>query len=139
MSTNVLIVDDSAVMRDMIRRAIAMAGLDVAEVYEAANGIEAYAQLAEHAIGVVILDINMPVMNGLQFLERISDDERLKDIPVVVASTASSEPRIEQMVANGARGFVRKPFHPEQLRDVLAPLTGVQAAPAGAGDSAGEF
>ena len=126
MSSNVLIVDDSRVMRQMIKRTIAMAGLDVNAVYEAANGIEAFAQLAQHQVAVVILDINMPVMNGIQFLTRMHDDPRLCDVPVVIASTEGSETRIEQLMANGARGYLRKPFHPEQLRDTLAPMLGVR-------------
>lgn len=125
MSANVLIVDDSRVMRQMIKRTMGMASLDVGEVYEAANGIEAFAQLAQHEVGAVILDINMPVMNGVQFMERMKDDPRLRDVPVVIASTEGSETRIEQLMSYGARGYVRKPFHPEQLRDTLAPIIGI--------------
>jgi len=135
MSANVLVVDDSAVMRRMIQRTIAMAGLDVDEVYEASNGIEAFAQLAQHDVALVILDINMPVMNGIQFLTRMHDDLRLRHVPVVVASTEGSERRVEQMLENGARGYLRKPFHPEQLRDTLAPLLGVRSAGATTPDS----
>jgi len=141
MPSNVLIVDDSRVMRQMIRRTIAMAGLDADEIFEAANGIEAFAQLAQHEVGVVILDINMPVMNGMQFLDRMHDDPRLRNVPVVIASTEGSETRIQQLVAGGARGYVRKPFHPEQLRDVLAPLLGVrdESAPVGDAGNAAAF
>ena len=133
MPANVLIVDDSGIMRQMIRKTLDMAGLDVGETYEAANGIEAFAQLAQHDISVVVLDINMPVMNGVQFLQRLHDDERLRDIPVVVASTEGSETRIQHLLEQGARGFIRKPFHPEQLRDVLEPILGSKdQAPAAA-------
>ncbi len=127
MATNLLIVDDSAVMRQMIKRTISLAGLDVAEIFEAGNGIEAFAQLAEHEIACVLLDINMPVMNGVQFLKRVADDPRLRNIPVVIASTEGSETRIRDLMACGARGYVRKPFHPEQLRDVLSPILGTRA------------
>ena len=112
-------------MRQMIKRTVAMAGLDINEVYEAANGIEAFAQLAQHDIAVVILDINMPVMNGIQFLTRVHDDPRLCTIPVVIASTEGSETRIEQLMECGATDYLRKPFHPEQLRDTLAPILGI--------------
>lgn len=133
MPSNVLIVDDSSVMRQMIKRTIAMAGLDVTAVFEAANGIEAFAELARHDVAVVILDINMPVMNGAQFLIRMHDDPRLRDVPVVIASTEGSETRIEQLMESGAKGYLRKPFHPEQLRDALAPIVGVsdERAPVG--------
>jgi two-component system chemotaxis response regulator CheY len=125
-------------MRQMIKRTIAMAGLDVNEVYEAANGIEAFAELAQHDVAVVILDINMPVMNGVQFLTRMHDDPRLCNVPVVIASTEGSETRIQQLVANGARGYLRKPFHPEQLRDTLAPLIGAREEETPVGDVDGD-
>lgn len=132
MPANILIVDDSGTMRRMIRRTLAMSGLDTGEIYEAGNGIEALAQMARHPVAVVILDINMPVMNGVKLVHRIRDDERLRHIPVIIASTEGSETRIAQLLEAGARGFVRKPFHPEQLRDVLSPFVPVAAAPGAA-------
>lgn len=126
MSSNVLVVDDSGVMRRMIKRALRMAGLDINQVYEAGNGIEALAELAQHEVAVVILDINMPVMNGIQFLTRMRDDPRLGGVSVVIASTEGSETRIKQLMQNGATGYLRKPFHPEQLRDTLAPILGLR-------------
>ncbi len=126
MSQDVLIVDDSATMRRMVERAIEMAALDVGNVYEAATGIEALAQLAEHEVAAIVLDINMPTMNGIQLLTRMKQNERLKDIPIVVASTEGSDERIGQMTKLGAFGYVRKPFRPEQLRDVLKPLLGAR-------------
>jgi two-component system, chemotaxis family, chemotaxis protein CheY len=127
MATNILVVDDSGTMRGMIKRTLAISGLDVGEVFEAANGIEALAQMDQHAISLVLLDINMPVMNGLRLLERIHDDPRLRDIPVIIASTEGSETRIRDLLKAGARGYVRKPFRPEQLRDILTPLVGARA------------
>ena len=125
MSHNVLIVDDSATIRQMIKRTMQLAGLNVGEVYEAANGIEALAQLNDHEVAVVIVDINMPTMNGIQLLTRMKENSRLKDIPIVIASTEGSKQRIEQLESIGAAGYVRKPFQPETLRDVLTPLLGV--------------
>ncbi len=139
MPINVLIVDDSATMRQMIQKTLDMSGLDIADVYEAANGIEAFAQLAQHDVGVILLDINMPVMNGLQFLSRLRDDERLRGIPVVIASTEGSEPRIRQLMASGARAYVRKPFHPEHLRDALLPILGMSAGASVAADDDQSF
>lgn len=126
MSKNVLIVDDSATMRQMVRRTMVLACLDIDEVYEAANGIEGLAALAEHEIAVILLDINMPTMNGMQLLARMKSHPELKSIPIVIASTEGSEQRISELVQAGAYGYVRKPFHPEQLRDVLKPLLGVK-------------
>ncbi len=125
MAANVLVVDDSGTMRGMIKRTLSISGLEIGEIYEAANGIEALAEMARHSISVVLLDINMPVMNGVQLVSRIRDDERLRHIPVIIASTEGSETRINQLMEAGARGFVRKPFRPEQLRDVLAPFVGL--------------
>ena len=131
MAVNVLIVDDSLTMRGVIKRTLAISGLDVGEVFEAANGIEALAQMDEHPIHAVLLDINMPIMSGVKLVERVRDDKRLRHIPVIIASTEGSETRIQQLMEAGARGYIRKPFHPEQIRDVMAPILGVKedAAP----------
>jgi two-component system chemotaxis response regulator CheY len=139
MAANILIVDDSAVMRRMIKRTLAISGLDVGEVFEASNGIEALARMDEHPIGAVLLDIHMPVMGGVKLMERIRDDKRLSQIPVIIASTEGSETRIQQLLDAGARGYIRKPFHPEQLRDALAPILGLREASASVSDDEGAF
>lgn len=126
MRNNVLIVDDSATMRQMVRRTLNLAELDIDQTFEAGNGIEALAILAEHEVAVILLDINMPTMNGLQLLTRMKENPRLNDVPIVVASTEGSEERINQLKVMGAFGYVRKPFQPEQLRDLLRPLLGVK-------------
>jgi len=138
MSHSVLIVDDSATIRRMVQRTMEIAGLDVGEVYEASNGIEALAQLADHEVGVVVVDINMPTMNGIQLLRRMKENERLKDIPIVIASTEGSKQRIEQMVEYGACAYVRKPFQPEQLRDALMPFLGVKENAGAESSNAGD-
>jgi two-component system, chemotaxis family, chemotaxis protein CheY len=127
MAGNVLIVDDSAIMRRMIKRVLTISGLDVGDVFEASNGIEALAQMAEREINAVLLDINMPIMSGMKLVERMRDDERLREMPVVIVSTEGSDTRIEQLMQSGALAFVRKPFRPEQIRDVLAPVIGLKA------------
>ena len=125
MSNDILIVDDSATIRSMMKRTVRMIGLDVGEVYEAANGIDALAQLCEHEVAVMLVDINMPRMNGIQLLTRMKQNDKLKDIPIVIASTEGSQKRIDQLHKLGVAGYVRKPFQPEQLREVLIPLLGV--------------
>ena len=126
MPQDVLIVDDSTVIRQMVKRTMDLAGLDVGEIFEASNGIEALAQLNDHEIAVMLVDINMPTMNGVQLLTRMKENDRLHDIPIVVVSTEGSKERIEQLETIGAFGYIRKPFQPEQLRDVLKPLIGVK-------------
>lgn len=136
MPRDVLIVDDSDTIRRIVKRTMEMAGLDVGEVYEAANGIEALAQLNDHPVAAMLVDINMPTMNGIQLLTRMKQSERLKDIPIVIVSTEGSQRRIDELEKFGAYGFVRKPFQPEQLRNVLKPLLGVKDhAAVKAGDS----
>ncbi len=125
MSSDILIVDDSATIRSVMRRTVRMIGLDVGEIFEAANGIEALAQLGEHQVAVMLVDINMPTMNGIQLLTRMKQNDKLKDIPIVIASTEGSRKRIDQLRELGVAGYVRKPFQPEQLREVLIPLLGV--------------
>ena len=124
MSHDILIVDDSETIRSMVKRILGMTGLDIGETYEAAHGIEALAMLNDHKVAMVLVDINMPTMNGIQLITRMKETEGLKDIPVVIASTEGSTQRIEQLEQLGVDGFVRKPFRPEQLRDALAPILG---------------
>jgi len=125
MGRNVLIVDDSAVIRQMMKRTLVMAGLDVDQVFEAANGIEALGALGDHQVAVMLVDINMPTMNGIQLVTRMKENERLRDIPIVIVSTEGSQTRLRELERVGIFGYLRKPFRPEQLRDVLAPLLGV--------------
>ncbi len=124
MSHRILIVDDSATIRAMIKKAIGMIGLDVGEVLEACNGMEALAQLADHPPSVVLADINMPIMNGLQLVDIMRKHKTLKDIPVVIVSTEGSQQRMEELAAHGITGYIRKPFRPEQLKEVLMPILG---------------
>ena len=123
MAFNVLIVDDSAVMRTMVRRTLCMAGLALGEIHEAAHGVEALALLQEHWIDVALLDVNMPVMNGEELVRRLRADVALASIAIVVVSTERSETRIAALRALGAE-FIPKPFAPETLRDVILRITG---------------
>ncbi len=125
MSRDILVVDDSTTIRSMVIRTIRLIGLDVGEIYEASNGIEALARLADHDVALLLVDINMPTMNGMQLLTRMKENERLKHIPIVIASTEGSQERIRQLEELGVSGYVRKPFQPERLRDVLIPILGV--------------
>ena len=124
MSLNALVVDDSALMRSMVMRALRIGGVPLADVHTASHGREALEVLAEHWIDVALVDLNMPVMDGLTLLETIRGDERFSDIAVVVVSTEASESRIARVRALNA-AFVRKPFAPEVLRDTVIELTGV--------------
>ena len=121
---NVLVVDDSGVARAMIRKTLVVAGLPVGEVYEAGNGQEGLDALAEHWIDLVFVDINMPVMNGEEMIERIKADPALADLPVIVVSTEGSKTRIERLQQRGTT-FIHKPFSPETVLTVVKEITGI--------------
>ena len=124
MRFNVLVVDDSAVMRAMIIRTLRMCGLPLGEVHQAADGAEALRRLKEAWVDLMLLDINMPVMDGEEVLDRLRADVETADLRVVVVSTEGSDERVERLAARGA-AFVRKPFTPETLRDTVLRITGV--------------
>jgi len=123
MAINVLVVDDSGVMRSMIMKTIKLSGLQVGETHQAANGQEGLEALNEHWIDLVIADINMPVMNGEDMIDRIRESPEHKDIPIVVISTEGSKTRVERLREKGAR-FIHKPFTPEKIRDTVKDLLG---------------
>jgi two-component system, chemotaxis family, chemotaxis protein CheY len=119
MELRVLIVDDSPAMRAFIRRVLEMSGLEVAGCLEASNGEEALRLLEHNWVDAVLTDINMPQMDGEEFMRRLAEDEVLRLIPVLVISTDATESRMQKMVALGAKGYVTKPFAPETLRAEL--------------------
>lgn len=125
MALNILIVDDSPVMRAFIRRVVDLTGLDVGTYCEAGDGEEALKLLRERWMDLVLTDINMPRMNGEEFVRQLESDELLRTIPVIVVSTDSSQNRVQQMLALGAKGYVTKPFLPEVLRDEVEKVLGV--------------
>jgi two-component system chemotaxis response regulator CheY len=106
-------------MRAFIRRVVKLSGIDVEEYYEAANGADALAQLAAHPIDAVLTDINMPVMDGEEFVRRMRADDCFRSVPVIVISTDATFNRIHTMQELGAVGYLQKPFGPEQLRNEL--------------------
>jgi two-component system chemotaxis response regulator CheY len=124
MAYRVLIVDDSAAMRTFVRRVIEVSGFDLASCFEAGNGEEALQVLRSEWVDLVLSDINMPVMDGEEFLRRLESDEVLRALPVVIISTDATSGRIERMMSLGARGYVTKPFTPETLRTRLEETLG---------------
>ena len=124
MAWNVLIVDDSPVMRTFIRRVITLTEIGVGECRDAASGEEAITLLREQWMDLILTDINMPGMNGEQLLRNLQADELLRAIPVIVISTDASRSRVEQMFDLGAKGYIAKPFVPEILRDEVERVMG---------------
>ncbi len=124
MAINVLIVDDSSVMRAMILKTLRISGLPLGETHQAGNGEEGLDALNRHWIDLVIVDINMPVMNGEAMIDSMRDNYNMKDIPLIVVSTEGSESRIERLLHKGAR-FIHKPFSPEIVRDTVKDIIDV--------------
>jgi two-component system chemotaxis response regulator CheY len=124
MSFNVLVVDDSTVMRAMIIRTLKMSGVPLGEIHQASHGAEALEVLRDNWVDLALVDINMPVMNGEELIDRVRDNPELRDLAIIVVSTESSETRIEKVQRQGAR-FVHKPFTPEELRETVVAVTGV--------------
>lgn len=122
MAHNILIVDDSATVRAMLKKVLALIDPDLGEVYQAGDGIEALTQMALNLPDLILIDINMPTMSGIELLEQMRRSPELLDIPAVVISTKGSEQQIESVMQYGVAGYLRKPFRPEQLRDVLVPV-----------------
>ncbi len=125
MSFNVLIVDDSNAMRAVVKKIITISGFKMDQCHEAANGREALELLRESWVDVILTDLNMPEMSGLEFLTSLKKDALLKEIPVIVITTEGSDER-KKIVSNlGARGFIKKPFLPEDVRRILYDVLGV--------------
>lgn len=125
MAYRVLIADDSPVMRSFVRRVIELSGFELSECFEASNGAEALDLLRSEWVDAILTDINMPVIDGEEFLRRLAADDLLRSIPAIVISTDATRNRIDRLLALGARGYVTKPFVPETLRAELERTLGV--------------
>ncbi len=117
-----LIVDDSSVMRKIVARALQQGGVSIGEILEAGNGVEALDILRRQRVDLVLSDINMPVMDGLEFVRQLQSVDSAKGIPVVMITTEGSESHVMQAISCGARGYIRKPFTPDQMKQHVLPL-----------------
>lgn len=124
MAINVLLVDDSAVMRAMVQKILNMSGLPLGRVFEAGNGEQALAMLKTEWVDLVMLDISMPVMRGDEMLELLRKDPKRANLPVIVTSSERAGERIAQVEKLGAH-YLSKPFRPEQLREIILKATGI--------------
>ena len=121
MAYNILIVDDSSVMRTMILKSLRMSGVPIGEVHQASNGKEGLEELNKHWVDLVFVDIIMPIMNGEEMIDFMRKEPHMSSIPVVVISTEGSETRIARLKEKGVE-FVHKPFTPETIRDIIKDL-----------------
>jgi len=122
MGKNVLIVDDSSTMRKIVARSLRQAGFEFDTIHEAGDGQEALQVLEDESVDVILSDINMPNMNGVEFLKEKSATEGIKDIPVVMITTEAGSEILQEAMSLGARGSIKKPFTPDQVNETLGPL-----------------
>ena len=119
-------MDDSSVMRKIVERSLRQAGIELDKVVEAANGAEALAALQSNVVDLILCDINMPVMDGLEFVRQVATVGIAKGVPIVMITTEGSESHVVQALSAGARGYIRKPFTPDQVKEHVLPLLGKQ-------------
>lgn len=119
MKWNILIVDDSNVVKAVLIKSLTESGAPINKIFDASNGKDALTILKSSKIDILFADINMPVMNGIELVENISQDPDLRGIPIIIISTDGSTNRMDYLKENGVRAYIRKPFTPEQIRTVV--------------------
>ncbi len=122
MPIRALIVDDSSVMRKIVDRSLRQAGIEIAQLFEAGNGAEALGIVQDNKVDLILCDINMPVMDGLEFIKQLAAVDNAKGVPVVMITTEGSEAHVVQALACGARGYIRKPFTADQVKEHVIPI-----------------
>lgn len=127
MNYNILIVDDSITTRSVIKRTIKMADVP-ATLYEAADGQAGLDVLASQRIDLVLADLHMPRMGGIEMIRRLMADPATRGVPVLVVTAESNAGRLEELRCEGVRGYLRKPFTPESIRDAITNVLGAAHA-----------
>ena len=122
MDSDILVVDDSAAIRKILQRVLRQTDMAIGAIHEAGDGEEAVERLKAHRISLVLSDINMPKMDGLQLLAAIKAHPQWKPIPVVMITTEGGETKVSEAVRLGAAGYVRKPFTADQIKEKLSGL-----------------
>ena len=117
-----LIVDDSSVMRKIVERSLRQAGIEPLVVFEAGSGIEGLEILKSKTVDLILSDINMPSMDGLEFVRQLRFQKLAPEVPVVMITTESSEEHVKQAIQAGAKGYIRKPFTADQVKQRVLPL-----------------
>ena len=124
MAFNFLIVDDSSIVRKSLRKTLAMTSLSVGELHEAENGQQALELVQNNWIDLVFLDINMPIMNGMEFMEQLRTLDEVRETPVVIVSTEGSAERRARLEELGIKAYLRKPMTPESLVEAVEEILG---------------
>ena len=128
MDSDVLVVDDSAAIRKILTRVLRQTGMAIQTIHEAGDGQDALAVMALHRIDLVLSDINMPKMDGLQLLASLKASPQWQKIPVVMITTEGGETKVAEAVRLGAAGYVRKPFTADQIKEKLVGILESAAA-----------
>jgi two-component system chemotaxis response regulator CheY len=124
MAYNVLIVDDSKSMRKVILKTLQLSGFQLGECLEASNGQEGLDILEGKWIDLILSDVHMPVMDGFGFIKSLKEKDICRDTPVVFVTTEANEDRLNELMSLGARGYIRKPFRPEDIGALLSGIMG---------------
>jgi two-component system chemotaxis response regulator CheY len=124
MAYNVLIVDDSATMRALVRKLLNISGLDLGECFEGANGQEALEILQQHWIDLILSDLHMPVMDGFALVRSLRQNHMWQSIPVVLITTEGRQEVLAPFLQSGVQGYIRKPFRPEDIKEKLQTILG---------------
>ena len=122
MAVDVLIVDDSAAIRKILQRMLGQAGFSLGKVLEAGDGVEALEKMKDQSVNLVLSDINMPNMDGIQLLSELKANPEYRHVPVIMITTEGGESKVMEAVQLGAAGYVRKPFTADQIKEKLSGL-----------------
>lgn len=117
---DVLIVDHSPGIRKILQRVLRQTEIPIGNVYEAGDGAEAIEALKQHAVGLILSDIDMPNMDGLEFLTKVRAEQAWQNLPIVMVSNEGTHAKVLEAVERGASGYVRKPFTAERIKEKLA-------------------
>ncbi len=124
MSYNILIIDDSKSMRKVVQKTLHLSGLQIGDCLEASNGQEALEILEGRWIDLILSDVQMPVMDGIDFMQSLKAKDICRDTPVVFITTEANEGRLHHLMELGAAGYIRKPFRPEDIGALLSRIMG---------------
>jgi len=124
MAYNVLIVDDSATMRALIRKVLVISGFDIGEYFEGGNGREALDILENNWVDIILSDLHMPEMDGETLVQALKKHEMWRHIPVVLITTEARPEVIKPFLNLGVQDYIQKPFRPETIRQKLTGLLG---------------
>lgn len=111
----IMIVDDSSVMRKIVTRTIRQTGFEIEEIVEASDGLDALEKLKSYTSDLILCDVNMPNMNGLEFVEKVNAEQIAPESDIIMVTTEGGIDIVNKAVENGAKGFIIKPFTPEDF------------------------